>query len=60
MSGREQWRRKQITRAFTATITTADGEQFTTTVHGSNAYDAERTAELERPGATVIVRSEQR
>lgn len=54
------WRRLQVSRAFTATVTLPNGQTFTTTIHGSNPSDAERIAEAERgPGAVVVVRSEQ-
>lgn len=45
-------------RAFVATVTTSDGGRYTTIVRGPNAGEAERRAEVERPGSRVIVRQE--
>jgi hypothetical protein len=45
-------------RAFVATITEANGQTFTTTIYGPNAYEAERRAATN--GRRVVVRSELR
>lgn len=45
-------------RAFVASVTTADGKEFTTTIYGTNPYEAEQTYLKEKGVTRVVVRSE--
>ena len=50
--------RVEICRAWVATVTTAAGDVYTTTVHGPNPTEAEQRYSAAHPGDRVVLRLE--